>query len=211
MTPPKGITKWKTRFFYIKVAAVVANITLRNVAEPILAEDISLPRADTVEWFLRLRTVEFKKLDNSQLWVLRMMLSRPDKKARPVVREKSGGTLGALGDYEVKGAPKKHVEKTVRGRNKKKPEAVVVPPLMPQAVGISRSCFRRYTNYVVVSDTLEGLGVLGGGAGSNPADEKRKRKMEETVAGAGEKKRLRIQTKRTTAVSQVKPVVTSGK
>ncbi|KAJ0857451.1 hypothetical protein HanRHA438_Chr13g0590311 [Helianthus annuus] len=29
MTPPKGITKWKTKFFYIKVAAVVAKMTFR--------------------------------------------------------------------------------------------------------------------------------------------------------------------------------------
>ncbi|KAM0004606.1 hypothetical protein Hdeb2414_s0002g00060181 [Helianthus debilis subsp. tardiflorus] len=43
-----------------------------------------------VEWFPKLKTIEFKKLDSSQLWVLRMMLTRPDRKARPVVREKSG-------------------------------------------------------------------------------------------------------------------------
>ncbi|KAF5796391.1 hypothetical protein HanXRQr2_Chr08g0350891 [Helianthus annuus] len=271
MTPPKGITKWKTRFFYIKAVAVVANMTLRNVAETILAEDIKLPSAKTVEWFPRLKTIEFKKLDNSQLWVLRMMLTRPDRKARPVVREKSGddaalwrifdlnftgkvqilrcaededgfnitirdnfripdreglkaplpqgkGTLGALGEFEVKGAPKKHaekkhVEKTVRGPHKKKPDAAVVPPLVPQGAGISCSRFRRYTDYVVLSDTLEGLGVAGGGAaaggssaGSKPADEK-KRKVEDKSAVAGEKKRPRIQTKRTTAVSQAKPAV----
>ncbi|MFS8031105.1 hypothetical protein Hanom_Chr17g01541841 [Helianthus anomalus] len=27
MTPPKGITKWKTRFFYVKATAVVARMT----------------------------------------------------------------------------------------------------------------------------------------------------------------------------------------
>ncbi|KAJ0558163.1 hypothetical protein HanIR_Chr07g0333291 [Helianthus annuus] len=91
MTPPKGITKWKTKFFNIKAAAVVANMTMRNVNETIPAEDIALPSTETVEWFPRLKTIEFKKLDNSQLWVLRMMLIRPDRRARPVVREKSGG------------------------------------------------------------------------------------------------------------------------
>ncbi|KAM0022346.1 hypothetical protein Hdeb2414_s0023g00627581 [Helianthus debilis subsp. tardiflorus] len=78
---------------------------------------------------------------------------------------------------------KKHMERNMRGRHRKKPEAAVVPPLVPQ--------------------------VAGCGAGSNPADEKRKRKTEETTAGADEKKRPRIQTKRTTVVSQVKPAITS--
>ncbi|KAJ0953740.1 putative AH/BAR domain superfamily protein [Helianthus annuus] len=199
-----------------------------------------------------------------------MMLTRPDRRARPVLREKSGedaslwrmfdpafqgkvellsctegegfnlditdnfrvptrdvlnaplpqgqGTLGGLGLFEVKGGPKKHakkkpMEKVVRGRSRKRPEAPVVPTLVPQAAGISHSCFRRYTDYVVVSDTLEGLGVLGGGAaavgtsaGSKPAGEK-KGKPEEMAAEAGGKKRSRIQIKRTTAVSQAKPAV----
>ncbi|KAJ0626847.1 putative AH/BAR domain superfamily protein [Helianthus annuus] len=135
----------------------------------------------------------------------------------PVVREKSGGNLGALGMFEAKTVPKKHAEKKhaeklVRGFQKKKPEATAVPSLVSHAAGISRSCYRRYTDYVVVSDTVEGLGVSGGGAaaggtsvGSKPADE-RKRKPEKAV-DAGEKKRSRIQTKRTTVVSQTKPVV----
>ncbi|KAF5769186.1 hypothetical protein HanXRQr2_Chr14g0645361 [Helianthus annuus] len=91
ITPPKGITKWKTKFFYIKAVAVVANMTMRNVNETIPAEDIVLPTAETVGWFPKLKTIKFKKLDNSQLWVLRMMLTRPDRRARPVVLEKSGG------------------------------------------------------------------------------------------------------------------------
>ncbi|KAJ0726148.1 hypothetical protein HanPI659440_Chr12g0466991 [Helianthus annuus] len=248
---------------------------LRNVNETIHVEDIALLNAKTVEWFPRLKTIEFKQLDKSQLWILRMMLTRPDRKVRPVLREKSGedavlwrifdpnytgkvvllacaegegfnldivdnfrvptrdvlnaplpqgkGNLGALGKFEAKAAPKKHaerklVEKAVRGRGKKKPEAPVVPPLVPHAAGISRSYFRRYTDYVVVSDTLEGLGVPGGGAavggtsaGSKPEDDK-KRKPEEKAADADEKKRSRrIQIKRTTAVSQEKPVVADGK
>ncbi|KAJ0787151.1 hypothetical protein HanOQP8_Chr02g0079241 [Helianthus annuus] len=64
-------------------------MTLRNVNAIIPAEDIALPSVKTVDCFSRLKTIEFKKLDNSELWVLRMMLTRPDRKARPVVREKS--------------------------------------------------------------------------------------------------------------------------
>ncbi|KAJ0800242.1 hypothetical protein HanPI659440_Chr03g0100781 [Helianthus annuus] len=106
--------------------------------------------------------------------------------------------------FETKTVPKKHVEKPARGRGKKKPEGSVAPPLVSQVAGISRSCYRRYTDYVVVSDTLEGLGLPGGGAaaggtsaGSKPAGEK-KRKPEEKDAASGVKKRRRIQTKRST-------------
>ncbi|KAJ0566667.1 hypothetical protein HanPSC8_Chr06g0247651 [Helianthus annuus] len=90
MTPPKGITKWKTKFFYIMAAAVTAKITFLNVTYTIIAETIALPRAETVEWFPKLRLIEWKKLSNTQLWVLRMMLTRMSRKSRPVVREKSG-------------------------------------------------------------------------------------------------------------------------
>ncbi|KAJ0777280.1 hypothetical protein HanLR1_Chr02g0055571 [Helianthus annuus] len=129
----------------------------------------------------------------------------------------NSGDLGALGDTEAKGVPKKQVEKAVRFCQKKKHEPVVVPPLVPQAAGISRTRFRRYTDHVVVSDTLEGLGVLGGAAtggssaGSKPADEKNKRKVEEKAAGAGERKRPRSRTTRTAAVTQPKPAVVTGK
>ncbi|KAJ0829419.1 hypothetical protein HanLR1_Chr00c0002g0688901 [Helianthus annuus] len=223
MTPPKGITKWKRRFFYVKAIAVYANMTLQDVNEAIPAEDIALPTA-------------------KMLWILRMMLSRPDRKARPVLLEKSGedaalwrmfdtdytgrfellpcaegegfnldivgnfhvakrdvlnaplpqgkGNLGALAKFEAKAtrkkhAEKKHVEKPVRGRGKKNLRLLL--HLL--------WCRRRL-----------GLGVPGGGAaaggtsaGSKPTDE-RKRKLEKAT-DAGEKKRSRIPTKRTTAVS----------
>ncbi|MFS7910564.1 hypothetical protein Hanom_Chr02g00107751 [Helianthus anomalus] len=88
MVPPKGITKWKTKFFYIKAAAICAKLTFRNVTDTIITETISVPKVDTVDWFPRLRIIVWKKLINSQLWVLRMMLGRMSRKARLVVREK---------------------------------------------------------------------------------------------------------------------------
>ncbi|MFS7961872.1 hypothetical protein Hanom_Chr08g00720121 [Helianthus anomalus] len=91
MTPPKGLTKWKTKFFYVKAAAITARLQLRNVTDTIISENISLPKANTVDWFLDLRVIGRKKLSNSKLWVLQMMLGRMNRKARPVVREKSGG------------------------------------------------------------------------------------------------------------------------
>ncbi|KAJ0466319.1 hypothetical protein HanIR_Chr14g0670741 [Helianthus annuus] len=127
------------------------------------------------------------------------------------------GILGDLGKFE-KPVPKKHVEKKqvkkpARGRGKEKVEGSAAPPLVSQAAGISRSCYRRYTDYVVVSDTLEGLGVPGGGvavggtaAGSTLAGDKRK--PEQTAAGAGEPKRRKLQSKRT-GPTQKKPAVTA--
>ncbi|XP_035832203.1 uncharacterized protein LOC110871559 isoform X1 [Helianthus annuus] len=244
MTPPKGMTKWKMKFFYIKAAAIVAKMTFRNVTETIIAETIAVPSLKTVEWFPQLQTIESVKLTNTQLWVLRMMLTRRNKKSKPVVREKSGedaplwrmfapdflgmvetvvcadgeeefnvlirdnlrvpteaalavelprgkGDLGALGDLDAKGVPKRQTVKSVRFRQKKIPEVTVVPHLVPQAAGISHSSFRRYLDYVIVSDTIEVLGIAAGsqsGAG--------KRQVEETAAGAGGPKRRRLQSKR---------------
>ncbi|XP_021971325.1 uncharacterized protein LOC110866466 [Helianthus annuus] len=138
----------------------------------------------------------------------------PDHDAMKAPLPQGKGDLGALGDLEEKGVLKRQVVKGVRFRQKKKPEPAVIPPLVPQAAGISRSRFRRYTDYMVVSDTLKSLGVPGGGAaaggssaGSKRADEKKKRRVKEKAAGAGEQKRPRLRTRRTTAVSQPKPAV----
>ncbi|MFS7921231.1 hypothetical protein Hanom_Chr03g00234351 [Helianthus anomalus] len=102
------------------------------------------------------------------------------------------GDLGALGDPDAAGVPKKHVEKAVRTHNpKKKHEPPFVPPLVSQVAGTSRSCLRRYTDYVVVSDTLEGLG----------------KKQKLNAAGAGERKRPKLRTTQAAAISQPKPAV----
>ncbi|KAJ0917695.1 hypothetical protein HanRHA438_Chr05g0208881 [Helianthus annuus] len=145
--------------------------------------------------------------------IIRDNFQVPAEAALAVELPQGKGDLGALRDPDAKGVPKKQVVKGMRFRQKKKHEAAVVPPLVSQGAGISPTRFRRYTDYVVVSDTLEGLGVPGGGAagggssaGSKPAGEK-KRKVEEKAAGAGEQKRPRLQTKRTTAVSQPKSTV----
>ncbi|MFS7906143.1 hypothetical protein Hanom_Chr01g00055821 [Helianthus anomalus] len=81
--------KWKTKFFYVKAAAITATLQFRNVTGTIITENISVPRADTVDWFSRLWIIGWFKLDNRQLWVLRMMIGRLSWKARPVLREKN--------------------------------------------------------------------------------------------------------------------------
>ncbi|MFS7964231.1 hypothetical protein Hanom_Chr08g00747751 [Helianthus anomalus] len=130
-----------------------------------------------------------------------MMLGRLSRNARPVMRETNGedallwrmfcpdfkgkaeiltcdeGDLGALGDPTATGVPKQTHE------------AVVVPPWVPEVAGTPRTRLRKYDNCIVVSDTLEGLGVPGGSAavggssaGSKPVDDK-KRKGDAPVAG----------------------------
>ncbi|MFS8025447.1 hypothetical protein Hanom_Chr16g01475031 [Helianthus anomalus] len=230
MTPPKGMTMWKKKFFYIKAAAIVANMTFRNVTETIIAETIAVPSLKSVEWFPQLQTIESVRLNNTQLWVLRMMLTRRNKKSKPVVREKSGedaplwrmfasdfegrvetvacadgeegfnaiirgnfrlptedtlavelphgkGELGALGDPEAKGVPKKQTVKGVRFRQKKIPEATAVPHLVPQ------------------------VAVAGSQSGAA------KRQVEETAAGAGGAKRRKLKLNRTGPTPK-KPAVT---
>ncbi|MFS8008627.1 hypothetical protein Hanom_Chr14g01275001 [Helianthus anomalus] len=90
MVPPKGMTKWKTKFFYIKAVAITAKLQFRNVTDQIITENISVPRVNTVDWIPDLRIIGWVKLNNTQLWVLQMMLGRMSRNARPVVREKSG-------------------------------------------------------------------------------------------------------------------------
>ncbi|KAM0050879.1 hypothetical protein Hdeb2414_s0007g00228891 [Helianthus debilis subsp. tardiflorus] len=90
MIPSKGMTKWKTKFFYVKAATITAKLQFRNVTGTIITENISVPTADTLDWFPTLRIIGWVKLDNRQLWVLRMMIGRLRRNARPVLREKSG-------------------------------------------------------------------------------------------------------------------------
>ncbi|MFS7921230.1 hypothetical protein Hanom_Chr03g00234341 [Helianthus anomalus] len=101
------------------------------------------------------------------------------------------GDLGALGDPDAVGVPKKHVEKAVRTRNlKKKHEPPFVPPLVSQVAGFG--CSRCWC-----------------GCGSGPAGEKKKQKL--NAAGACERKRPKLRTTQTAAISQPKPAVVTGK
>ncbi|MFS8016660.1 hypothetical protein Hanom_Chr15g01371201 [Helianthus anomalus] len=117
----------------------------------------------------------------------------PEREVMEAVSPQGKGTID--GTLMPRVFQKKHVEKLgdKKLRKPQKPhDPVVVPPLVPVVVGISRICLCKYDDYVVVSDTLEGLGVLGGsaaasesGAGSKPTVEK-KRKGD--AAGAGGRK-----------------------
>ncbi|KAF5804080.1 hypothetical protein HanXRQr2_Chr05g0193061 [Helianthus annuus] len=249
MTPPKGMTMWKKKFFYIKSAALAVDMTFRNVTETIIAETIAMPSLKSVQWFPQLQTIESVKLTNTQLWLLRMMLRR-GKNSKPVVREKSGedapawrmfapdfegtvetvvcadgeqdhntiirsnfrvptaaalavelpvgkGDLGALGDPEAKGVPKRQTVKGVRFRQKKIKEVTTVPHLVPQAAAAeSRSgAAKKQAEEVAAGGTAAGPPVIG-----------EKRRSEQKAAGGVETKRRRLVTKRS-APAQKKPAV----
>ena len=101
-----------------------------------------------------------------------------------------------------------------------------MPHLVPQAAGISHSSFRRHKDYVIVSDTLEGLStaaesrsgaakkqaeeVAAGGTAAGPPVIGEKRRPEQKAAGGVETKRRRLVTKRS-APAQKKPAVVVGK
>ncbi|KAJ0472773.1 hypothetical protein HanHA89_Chr15g0610811 [Helianthus annuus] len=243
MIPPKGMTKWKTKFFYVKAAAITVKLQFRNMTGTIITENISVPKADTVDWFPRLRIIGWVKLDNRQLWVLRMMLGRMSRKTRPVLREKNGEEAPLWRTFcpDFKGKVEivacadgeEGLNRTIidnfrlpdraaleamlpEGKGIVKPhETVFVPSLVPEVAGISRNRLRKYDDYVVVSDTLDGLGVTGGVAvaggssvGTKPIDNK-KRKGDAPVAGGHKAPKLR--KTRATAIPKPKPAVTTGK
>ncbi|KAJ0677799.1 hypothetical protein HanOQP8_Chr12g0440661 [Helianthus annuus] len=236
MTPPKGMTMWKKKFFYVKAAAIVADMTFRNVTETIIGETIAMPSLKSVQWFPQLQTIESVKLTNTQLWLLRMMLTRRNKNSRPVVREKSGedaptwrmfapdflgtvetvvcadgeedhnaiirsnfrvlteaalavelppgkGDLGALGDPDAKGVPKRQTVKGVRFRQKKIKEVTTVPHLVPQvaAAGSRSGAAKKQAEETAAGGTAAGPPVSG-----------EKRKPEPKAAGGVETKRRRL-------------------
>ncbi|XP_035845001.1 uncharacterized protein LOC118491370 [Helianthus annuus] len=84
------------RFYQLTVNTGFFSFTQRNVDVGVSDEDIPVASAKTADWFSRLRPIELKKLDNDQLWILRMMLSRPDRKERPVLREQGGADAVGL-------------------------------------------------------------------------------------------------------------------
>ncbi|MFS7994071.1 hypothetical protein Hanom_Chr12g01101561 [Helianthus anomalus] len=289
------MTKWKTKFFYVKAAAITAKLQFRNVTGTIITENISVPKADTVDWLPRLRIIDWVKLDNRQLWVLRMMLDKMTRNARPVVRGKKAvvsvsfparfftflflsmifvnvlsedaplgrmfcpdfkgeveivacadgekgfnrtirdnfqlpdrvalevvlpqgkGDLGALGDPAATAVPKQ-AELKISDKcacKKKTHEVVFIPPLVPEVAGISCTQLRKYDDYIVVSDTLEGLGVLGGSAAAGESSACTKpvhdKKRKGDAPAAGGQKAPKLRKTQATAIPKSKLAVTTGK
>ncbi|KAJ0461912.1 hypothetical protein HanOQP8_Chr16g0632321 [Helianthus annuus] len=57
MSPPKGMTKWKTKFFYVMAAAVTTKLQFRNVRGPIETGQLSTPKEGQQAWFSQLRVI----------------------------------------------------------------------------------------------------------------------------------------------------------
>ncbi|KAF5813625.1 hypothetical protein HanRHA438_Chr03g0112001 [Helianthus annuus] len=67
MTAPKGLTKWKAKFFYIKEVAVTCKLHFRNVTGPIAKEQLNVPELGQQEWVGQLQAVPLKSLGNKEL------------------------------------------------------------------------------------------------------------------------------------------------
>ncbi|KAM0050051.1 hypothetical protein Hdeb2414_s0008g00293091 [Helianthus debilis subsp. tardiflorus] len=242
MIPSKGMTKWKTKFFYVKDAAITSKLQFRNVTGTIITENISDPKADMAavgaaddawqdEQESKVVTAG-KRAVEAPLWrmfcpdfkgeveivacadgekgfnrTIRNNFRLPDRATLEAKLPQGKGDLGALGDPAATGVPKQPVLKLSdkRQRKTKKPhETVIVPPLVPEVAGIPRTRLHKYDDYVVVSDTLEGLGVLGGATaaggsttGAEPVDMK---KQKGDAPAAGGKKVPKLRKTRATVV-----------
>ncbi|MFS7915174.1 hypothetical protein Hanom_Chr02g00162221 [Helianthus anomalus] len=147
-----------------------------NVTGTIITENISIPKADKVDWFSRLRIIGWFKLDNRQLWVLRMMIGKMSRKARPVLREKNGDGLEEEAplwrmfcrDFEgnvdiVKcGADEEGCNCTIVG-NFRMPDEAALNAVLPGGKGASVGASRSTVGTKPVDDKKRKAAVVAGG------------------------------------------------
>ncbi|KAM0039346.1 hypothetical protein Hdeb2414_s0012g00381051 [Helianthus debilis subsp. tardiflorus] len=253
MSPPKGITKWKTKFFYVKAAAVIARLHFRNVRDTIVTEQLSTPKKGRTNLVLTSARYRFQEIGEqvvvdiaddvgwqtgedgkacAPLW--RMLCPDFEGKIKIVkcsldeegwneiilsnFRVPDEAALNALflegkalGNPDAMRVPKAPVTVLVdkQRRKKKAHVAVTLPPLVPEASSTFRPRLRKYEDYVVVSDTLEGLSVPGGSsgvsgtaAGTKPVDDK---KQKGDIAVAGGEKAPKFRKTQATAVPKHNP------
>ncbi|XP_035842056.1 uncharacterized protein LOC110923986 [Helianthus annuus] len=214
MTPPKGMTMWKKKFFYIKSAALAVDMTFRNVTETIIAETIAMPSLKSVQWFPQLQTIESVKLTNTQLWLLRMMLRR-GKNSKPVVREKSGEDAPAwrmfAPDFEgtvetVVCADGEQDHNTIIRSNFRVPTAAALAVELPVGKGDLGALGDPEAKGVPKRQTKQAEEAAAGGTAAGPPVIGEKRRPEQKAAGGVETKRRRLVTKRS-APAQKKPAV----
>ncbi|XP_035838913.1 uncharacterized protein LOC110931355 [Helianthus annuus] len=214
MTPPKGMTMWKKKFFYIKSAALAVDMTFRNVTETIIAETIAMPSLKSVQWFPQLQTIESVKLTNTQLWLLRMMLRR-GKNSKPVVREKSGEDAPAwrmfAPDFEgtvetVVCADGEQDHNTIIRSNFRVPTAAALAVELPVGKGDLGALGDPEAKGVPKRQTKQAEEAAAGGTAAGPPVIGEKRTPEQKAAGGVETKRRRLVTKRS-APAQKKPAV----
>ncbi|KAJ0699973.1 hypothetical protein HanOQP8_Chr10g0362221 [Helianthus annuus] len=92
MTAPKGLTKWKAKFFYAKEAVVTCKLDFRNATGTIASEHLNVPEEGNQGWLQHLQLVPLKTLGNKELQYLRMMLwNKPRHKMKLVLKENNKG------------------------------------------------------------------------------------------------------------------------
>ncbi|KAJ0800318.1 hypothetical protein HanPI659440_Chr03g0101581 [Helianthus annuus] len=161
------------------------------------------------------QVVPLKALGNKELQYLRMMLrNKPGVRTKLVVRENYQGNLGALGDPTGKGVPTGPVVIVV-DKKKKKPENPITISVKQGASDTYHRRFCKSEDYVIVSDTLEGLGVLGScsGAGGTTVGTWLfvGKKRNGDTAAASETKRPNLRRTRATVLNTRMHVVSIGK
>ncbi|KAM0026254.1 hypothetical protein Hdeb2414_s0020g00556001 [Helianthus debilis subsp. tardiflorus] len=196
VVPPKGFHELKSNFFYIKVAAIACRLEVRSVYRKILREALVVlefqeckgrivtESCDAYEegWYETI-VQNFRVPDAQALEALiapglgmSVLNPRSCKSMTPVSEElfslssddslgsdSSAGVLVALGAYPTT------VEsgKAQKTKCQKKPAALVSKQT---GTGIFRPRKTPSEDYVLVSDTLEGLDILGATIGTGSAD-----------------------------------------
>ncbi|MFS8018537.1 hypothetical protein Hanom_Chr15g01393211 [Helianthus anomalus] len=172
--PPKGFTLWKSKFFYVKEATVACKQYFRSVFVSIPKEMIPTPTLEVQEWYQGLQAVLLVGQTNKELHYLRMMLWwKPGSKTKLVCKEKDQGNLvlavgmlAALGVHPAvvvggKGGVKTTSAVVSMVGKAKKPKKPVTVPVNQITSGTFHPRINKSEDYVLVSDTLEGLYVLG--------------------------------------------------
>ncbi|KAJ0805671.1 hypothetical protein HanPI659440_Chr02g0080931 [Helianthus annuus] len=72
---PKGLSKWKAKFFYVKAVAVTARLHFRNVTDTISTVQLNTPELRETSLASAPASYPFqKKIANRELQILWMML-----------------------------------------------------------------------------------------------------------------------------------------
>ncbi|MFS7981332.1 hypothetical protein Hanom_Chr10g00949671 [Helianthus anomalus] len=227
--PPKGFTVWKSKFFYVKEATVVYKLLFRNVTENIPKEKITVPEVGVQDWAATLQAIPLVTLANKELQYLRMMMrNKSGVKKKLVVKEHEKVVQlwrTFVDDFEGKIAVEEFgegeegwYEATIAGFHVPNPTALDAP--LPKgrsnvASGTFRPRIRKYEDYIILSNTIEGFGIPGSSSGAGGTSAGiwpifgQKRKYDITLAGAV--KRVSLRRARTATPSTRMPAVFVGK
>ncbi|KAF5774613.1 hypothetical protein HanRHA438_Chr13g0612941 [Helianthus annuus] len=242
-SPPKGFTAWKSKFFYVKedwAAALQAvplmtlgnkelqylRMMLRN--KPGVKNKLVMKEQDKVR-FWRTFADDFKgKIEvvecseEEEGWykatVAGFWLPNPTALDAPLRQGRGNvsmfGKLGALGDSSGKGSKTAPAVVVVPGKGKKTEKPVTIP--VKQVVsGTFRPRIRKSEDFIMVSNTLEGLGVPGSSSGAGGATTGTRptigQKRKGDTAAAGGSKRAALRRPRAVVLNMCMHAVSVGK